>query len=194
MYDVILGGMLGGVLGGFCVVAYYTIAVFCTGCVFGMSSLWPILVALFAASTNSASFVAALGLGLGMDRDTYNTLMVIDLLFGVFMGCVFVKFQKVCIMVGTSFVGSSWFWTGAFVLSHAPKLAPGSGVQTVLVYLSAAGSFCVQWFHTSKGVEIDPKTGKVVVITGQPVLPLGHEPPLLAAAQPTTAYIGASYK
>ena len=70
-----------------------------------------------------------------MDSDTADVLMILDVLFGIFMGCVFVKFQKVCIMLGTSFLGSFSFWTGVFVLSHAPKLAPaGSGVQTALVY------------------------------------------------------------
>ena len=187
-----VGGLLGGgILGGFCFLGCYILVIFCTGCGFGMQSFWLIVVAIFA-STNSAS--SAANTLMGMDRDTANVLIVLDFFFGIFMGCVFVKMQKVCIMLGTSFLGSSCFWTGVFLLFGVEELAPGSGVQTVLVYISAAGAFCVQWFHTSKGVEIDPKTGKVVVITGQPVLPLGHEPPLLAAAQPTTAYIGASYK
>ena len=67
-------------------------------------------------------------------------------------------------MLGTSFIGSSCFWTSV------PGGSTGSGVYTLLVYISAAGAFCVQWFKTSKGVEIDPQTGQVVVI--QPVLPV----------------------
>ena len=184
------GFLVGGLFGGFCFLGCYILVIFCTGCGFGMTSFWLIVVAIFASTNSASSFASTL---MGMDRDTVNVLSILDLLFGIFMGCVFWKFQKVCIMLGTSFLGSSWFWCGISLLFQAPALYLG-GLNTVLVYLSAAGAFCVQWFHTSKGVEIDPKTGQVVVITAQPVHPIGHEPPLLAAAQPTTAYIGAPYK
>ena len=42
------------------------------------------------------------------------------------------------------------------------------GAQLVLILLGGVGGFCAQWFHTSKGVDTDPKTGKVVIIA-QPV-------------------------
>ena len=63
------------------------------------------------------------------------------------------------------------FWAGCF--QGFAQQAPSS-TQVALVLISWVGAFCVQWFKTSKGVEIDEKTGAVtyVVVNQQPVLPV----------------------
>jgi len=71
----------------------------------------------------------------GANSGTIETLFVVDLIIGIIMGVkpchtvcghrrranfnrfvqvVFIKFQKICIMIGTSFLGSSMVFNGLF--------------------------------------------------------------------------------
>ena len=111
-------------------------------------------------SFNSADFLA----------EHAGLISLLNLAFGCLGAYLFVKFQKVCIMLGTSFLGADLVWTGIFQgFAHA---LPGAG-QMFLIIATGAGFFCVQWFKTSKGVEIDPQTGKVTVVVIQAPLPAG---------------------
>ena len=64
-------------------------------------------------------------------------------------------------MLGTSYLGASMVWGGILQgFFHAVAGTP----QYILTLATAAGGFYIQWFKTSKGVEIDPKTGQVTVV------------------------------
>jgi len=162
---LIVPGFVGGVFGGLLFLGCYMMVIFCTGCAFGMTAFYATVIALVVSSSSPTSVLEH------TNADTLQTLYVLDLMFGVFCGLVFIKLQKICIMLGTSYVGASMFWAGCF--QGFAQQAPSS-TQVALVLISWVGAFCVQWFKTSKGVEIDEKTGAVtyVVVNQQPVLPV----------------------
>jgi hypothetical protein len=180
-----LSGFGVGVLGGFCFLGIYLCVIFCLGCGVGMS-MFGSIISIVIASNLSAGTTQA-----GLDHadvhavgTTVYVLIAIDLIIGIVCGILFVKFQKWAIMLGTAAIGSNMIWTA--ILQSFAHIA-STWWEMVLVYLTTAAFFVVQWKYTSVGTEIDPKTGKVtVIVVNQPgglTQPIFNAPPPLAAPQ-----------
>eukprot|EP01043_Picozoa_sp_COSAG02_P070497 COSAG02_NODE_12506_length_1535_cov_3.816156_1_plen_397_part_10 len=228
------GGVLFGVVGGFCFIGIYMCVIFCMGCGVGMSTFWYIAAIILAsaayhdpdsianagralqapppapgaalpycglndvgchgkspscachypfecdptAGTCSAMTVAAAGED---PEGTFETLLAIDVVCGILVGLLFLKFQKWAIMLGTSILGSGLVWTA--IIQGIAKHPTGSSWQAVLVYLTDTVFFVVQLHITSKGIEIDPATGKVTVVVVQQTVPPGMGVALMAEQQ-----------
>lgn len=148
---VVMGFLGGGICGGFCFIAMYFIVIFCAGCGCGMGLFLALVVATGSATLDNVQLIA-----------------IGDVVFGIIVGIVFIYFQKICIMLGTAYLGSSLVWASIF---YGIIGAYDQGlVQNLLVLVSTGGGFYVQWNFTAKGVEIDPRTGQVtvVIVPGQP--------------------------
>ena len=172
--QVVLAFLIGGVLGGFCFIAMYFIVIFCAGCGCGMAIFGVVILAVVGSTTDPSA-------------DLLDMLGLVDVVCGIMMGVVFIYFQKVCIMLGTSYMGSN------IVTSCIFYGIVGAYDQTVvLALLTLAGTACgfyVQWNYTGKGVEIDPRTGQVtvVVVPGQPQPAIMQRLDRIAGLQPGQA-------
>ena len=153
---VLLAFFIGGVCGGFCFIVMYFIVIFCTGCSCGMMVIY--FVGLLFVAVDPSMFTP----------DNVELITALAVGAGIFMGIVFVKFQKVCIILATAYLGSSLTWDSIFY-----GFFQAFGQVTVVelfVIVSTAISIYIQWNFTAKGVDIDPSTGQVtiVVVPGQP--------------------------
>ena len=179
---VLLAFFIGGVCGGFCFIAMYFIVIFCTGCGCGMMVIY-IVGTVFLASNPSMA-----------NQSSAELIIILAMAGGIFMGIVFVKFQKVCIILATAYLGSSLTWDSifyGFFQSYDQII-----VVELLVIASTAVSFYVQWNYTAKGVDIDPRTGQVtvVVVHGQPAfLHRIDQYARLGPAQPPQATTGVQW-
>jgi hypothetical protein len=166
MYGAMAGsGILGGIAGGFCFLGVYFVVVFCLGCACGMSGFWIIVFAILAMmASNDASGLASAVANWGPNAVYY--LAVADVISGIVMGIVFIKFQKVCIMLGTAYIGAQMVLLAIFQSFADTELAQGAAAiaQQLLTFGGTAFGFLIQYYFTGKGREIDERTGQVVVV------------------------------
>lgn len=160
-------GIVVGIAGGFCFIFIYMLVIFCMGCACGMGGFWTLLGVGFTYLVAHGSTMAVY-MADGANSGTIDTLIVVDLIIGIIMGVVFIKFQKICIMIGTSFLGSWMVFNGLFTGLFGASSATMATVNSILIFVGAGAGFYIQYTITSKGVEIDPKTGQVTVIIVQP--------------------------
>eukprot|EP01043_Picozoa_sp_COSAG02_P010664 COSAG02_NODE_380_length_23483_cov_8.034382_2_plen_777_part_00 len=149
---MLLAFLIGGACGGFCFIAMYFIVIFCAGCGFGM------LVVSSVGMVFLGSSQALQSEGLG----------IVAVVGGIAMGFVFLKFQKVCIIVNTAYLGSTLTLYSIFYgFFH---MFSEEAIVELLIYASTAIAVYIQWNYTATGVDVDPKTGQVtiVVVPGQP--------------------------
>jgi hypothetical protein len=100
------------------------------------------------------------------DLGELNAIYGAAVFTGIVAGILFVCYQRVAIMLGTAYLGSFLVWAGVFqgfVGGTEGDLEIGI-VQPVLTYVLFIIGFAVQYKFTSKGVEIDPRTGAVTII------------------------------
>ena len=166
--------LLLGCMGGACLLACYFLVIFCSGCQCGMGTFVMVFVPL--AAYNSPRFLAT--------DAGHETLVAGCLVFGVLGGILFIKLQKLFIIIGTSFLGAGLVCLPGYLMRAALYDGyEGDGGEVTVEFVQLAifvGFFCIQWFKTSKGVEIDPHTGEVtVIIVQQPMQPTMQAPLLV---------------
>lgn len=160
---ITLSAAVGGTIGGFFFLCIYFLVIFCAGCGCGM--LFFATLFMGGAGALAASHPDSMP---SLSGGEVPLFLVLDLLFGICMGLVFVWWKKVCIMLGTSYYGSEVVCACIFqgFLGRMPSI-----VQTVAVLIGAVVAFYVQYTHTSKGYEIDHKDGGRVTVVVLPVHP-----------------------
>eukprot|EP01047_Picozoa_sp_COSAG01_P045182 COSAG01_NODE_4143_length_5301_cov_13.838908_5_plen_480_part_00 len=167
----VLSGVFGGVCGGFCFLGCYMIVLFCAGCQTG--AVVYVLVVVYALGA-LAKQDASVAVDVATNDGSQSAVYVIGVFFSIGMGIVFIKLQKICIMVGTAYLGSVMVWSSVFQGFAHRQI---DGLQIFLVFASAVGGFCVQYFKTSKGVEYD-KAGKPIDTSKEVLLPLTYAAPM----------------
>ena len=170
-----------GIMGGGFYLACYFVVIFCAGCQCGVAT-FVLLAVAFSYNIDVTWAIDNMG---RVSESASSALLVGGLIFGILGGCLFVKLQKLCIILGTSFLGAGMVCLSLFQGFAEAGYSDG---QLFLQLALFVGFFCVQWFKTSKGVEIDPQTGQVTVIIVQPPMQPTIQAPLLG--QPQAAWGG----
>jgi hypothetical protein len=174
-----------GCTGAFLFICMYFVAIFCMGCCCGMATFMLIVAAVAAksivdASTNSDDAVENVMSGTDQALSVTDTLqqlstviLILDLLAGLLMGWVFIKFQKLMIIIKTSFFGG---YVTVFTIHNICGLTPTFGVGPYVgsIFLGLIG-FYLQFFHTGKG-RYDPKTGQVITVKNGTMGGSAHAP------------------
>lgn len=164
-------GLILGCMGGICFLACYFVVIFCSGCQCGIGTFLMAFLPLVAYT--SPSFLTS--------EAGAEAVIAGCLFFGVLGGILFIKLQKLCIIMGTAFLGAAITCAPAYgVLSLSfGGTAAGDAFVEFINFAVFVLFFCVQWFKTSKGVEINPQTGEVTVVVVQQVMQPAMQTPLM---------------
>jgi len=109
----VIAGVIGRLIGGGLFIVFYFLVIFCMGCCCGMQTFWYIALLVIARAAASCAQQVANGnsdCADGVDAqtavNTYYILWGVSIIFGLIMGVVFIKLQKIFIIFGTSYFGS----------------------------------------------------------------------------------------
>ena len=138
---VFVCGLITGCMTGICFRASHSVGFVCYGCQGPLLFALPLAMMLPGGATGVWFAIGSL-------------FCMLQLLMHV--AACFLKLQKPCIIQGTTFLGAGLTCLRAYYRDVSVGIALHAAV--------CVAYFCIQWFKTSKGVEIDPHTGQVTVL------------------------------